>query len=58
MHELWLYDTLIIYKVMRELIATKKEFTEMLSGFIQSGVTFTSHSNDKGNIVITFNGGY
>ena len=43
---------------MRKLIVTQSEFTNMVSGLIQSGVTFEAETNVKGNVVIIFTGGY
>jgi hypothetical protein len=43
---------------MRTLIVSPKTFTKMLSGFIQSGVTFEAEETKDGNITITFTGGY
>jgi len=42
---------------MKTLTVTMQEFTEILSGLIQSGVTFESESKN-GFILITFTGGY
>lgn len=42
---------------MKTLTVTQEEFTQMLSGLIQSGVTFEAESNN-GSIKITFTGGY
>jgi len=42
---------------MRELIVSPETFTQMLSGLIQSGVTFKAYETPKG-IVIEFTGGY
>jgi len=42
---------------MRTLTVSTKTFTEMLSGLIQSGVTFEAEEKN-GEIVITFTGGY
>ena len=42
---------------MRKLTVTKEAFCEMLSGLIQSGVTFESEEVN-GSICITFSGGY
>lgn len=43
---------------MRKLKVSSTKFTEMLSGLIQSGVTFDSYEDKNGDIVIEFNGGY
>lgn len=42
---------------MKKLIVTPETFTQMLSGLIQSGVTFEANETPQG-IVITFTGGY
>jgi hypothetical protein len=42
---------------MRTLFVSHETFIEMLSGFIQSGVTFESEEKN-GGILITFTGGY
>lgn len=42
---------------MRTLTVTTKQFTEMLSDLIASGVTFEATGKDD-HIVITFTGGY
>lgn len=39
------------------LSVTQKTFTDMLSGLIASGVTFTAEEIN-GDIIITFTGGY
>lgn len=45
---------------MNQLTVTLDTFTSMLSGLIQSGVTFTAeeHTNTPNYIIITFTGGY
>ena len=43
---------------MRTLTVSPETFTKMLSGFIQSGVTFESEETPQGEIKITFTGGY
>ena len=43
---------------MRTLTLTPETFNKMLSGFIQSGVTFEAEETKDGNITITFTGGY
>jgi hypothetical protein len=42
---------------MKKLIVTSETFTSMLSGLIQSGVTFEAQETSYG-IEITFTGGY
>jgi hypothetical protein len=42
---------------MRTLFVSTETFTDMLVGFIQSGVTFESEEKN-GGILITFTGGY
>ena len=42
---------------MKKLTVTPETFTQMLSGLIQSGVTFEARETPKG-IEITFTGGY
>jgi len=42
---------------MRTLILTWEEFNEMLSGLIQSGVTFEAE-RDNNDVKVTFTGGY
>lgn len=42
---------------MKKLTVTPETFTYMLSGLIQSGVTFTA-TEKSGNIEIEFTGGY
>jgi hypothetical protein len=42
---------------MRTLFVSTETFTKMLSGLIQSGVTFESEEKNNG-IEITFTGGY
>lgn len=39
------------------LTVTPETFTQMISGLIQSGVTFTAHEK-SGEIIIEFTGGY
>jgi hypothetical protein len=43
---------------MRQLTVTQEAFTNMLSGLIQSGVTFEAEESKDGSIVIKFTGGY
>jgi hypothetical protein len=43
---------------MKQLTVSPSTFTEILSGLIQSGVTFDAVEDKKGEIVITFTGGY
>lgn len=43
---------------MKKLIVTPETFVNMLSGLIESGVTFTADENMKGEIEVTFTGGY
>jgi hypothetical protein len=43
---------------MRVLQVSKESFNEMLSGLIQSGVTFIASEEKTGGILITFTGGY
>lgn len=43
---------------MRRLQLSKEAFTEMLSGLIQSGVTFIAEEDRTGGILITFTGGF
>jgi hypothetical protein len=42
---------------MKTLFVSHETFTEMVSGLIQSGVTFESEERN-GGILITFTGGY
>lgn len=42
---------------MRTLFVSTETFTEMLEGFIKSGVTFESEEKN-GGILITFTGGH
>lgn len=42
---------------MKKLTVSLDTFTEMLSGLIQSGVTFEATEKD-GDIIIEFTGGY
>ena len=43
---------------MKKLIVTPETFAHMLSDLIKSGVTFTAEENMKGEIEVTFTGGY
>ena len=43
---------------MRTLKVSAETFTKMLSGFIQSGVTFEAEEQKDGTITIIFTGGY
>jgi len=43
---------------MQELTITKVEFLNMLSGFVESGVTYIAESISSGKIHIVFTGGY
>ena len=43
--------------IMRTLFVSTGTFTDMLDGFIKSGVTFESEEKN-GGILITFTGGY
>jgi len=43
---------------MRKLVVSQETFTNMLSGLIQSGVTFESNELKDGLIEIIFTGGY
>jgi hypothetical protein len=43
---------------MKTLIVSKESFTDMLFGFIKSGVNFEAEETKDGNILITFNGGF
>ena len=42
----------------RQLTVTQETFNSMLSGLIQSGVTFNARELSNGNIEIEFTGGY
>ena len=42
---------------MRTLTVSQKTFTDMVSGLIQSGVTFEAIEKDN-EIIITFTGGF
>jgi hypothetical protein len=41
-----------------KLTVTKETFTEMISGLVASGVTFTAIESGNYNIEITFTGGH
>mgnify|MGYP005705700621 CR=1 FL=1 len=43
---------------MQKLIVSTEVFTAMLQGLIASGCTFEAEENSRGDIVITFTGGY
>jgi len=43
---------------MRKLTVSQTSFTNMLSGLIQSGVTFEAIELESGEIEIIFSGGY
>jgi len=43
---------------MKTLVVSKAMFTELLSGIIQSGVTFEAREIDEHNIKVTFTGGF
>jgi hypothetical protein len=43
---------------MRKLVVSTETFTSMLSGLIQSGVTFDAKEISGGLIEIEFTGGY
>jgi len=43
---------------MKQLTVTNETFCEMLSGIIESGVTFQAIELPNGDIQITFLGGY
>lgn len=43
---------------MRTLKVSKEAFTEMLLGFIKSGVTFEATETTDGDIFIKFTGGF
>jgi len=43
---------------MKTLIVSKNTFTEMLSGIIQSGVSFQCHEIENNQIKVTFTGGF
>ena len=43
---------------MKTIKVSQETFTEMLSGLIASGVTFSASENEYGSIVIIFNGGF
>jgi len=43
---------------MKTLVVSKAMFTDMLSGLIQSGVSFQARELNSDDIKITFTGGY
>lgn len=43
---------------MKTLTVTVETFNKMLTGLIESGVTFNAKENELGNIKIDFTGGY
>ena len=63
MKKIWISENLSLSLIkqkqnnMRTLFVSTETFTDMLVGFIQSGVTFESEEKN-GGILITFTGGY